>query len=385
MKVLHFYRTYFPDTQGGLEEAIRQICASTQAHGVESRVLTLSPNPNPQIIERPEADVYRAKLDLEISSCSMGREAFGMFSELAQWADVVHYHFPWPFADVVKLASGVKTPSLITYHSDIVRQRWLGKIYSPLMWRFLRGSSRIVATSPDYLSSSPILQKVADKVDVIPLGLDEKHYPPANPALLQQVESEYGKDFFLFVGVLRQYKGLNILLEAMRGAPYKAVIAGIGPLEKALKRQAKRLALDNVFFPGYISDELKVALLTLCRGIVLPSYLRSEAFGVFLLEGAMMRKPLISAEIGSGTNYININMHTGLTVPPGSPSKLRAAMDILTSDAAAAQAMGENARTRYENLFGAAQLGSAYAELYKRVAVTPIENLLTIVANEQRI
>jgi len=137
--------------------------------------------------------------------------------------------------------------------------------------------------------------------------------------LLRQVENEYGKDFFLFVGVLRQYKGLNILLEAMRGAPYKAVIAGIGPLEKTLKRQAKRLTLDNVSFPGYISDELKIALLTLCRGIVLPSYLRSEAFGVFLLEGAMMSKPLISAEIGSGTNYININEHTGLTVAPESP------------------------------------------------------------------
>jgi rhamnosyl/mannosyltransferase len=385
MKVLHFYRTYFPDTQGGLEEAIRQICASTQIHGVESRVLTLSPNPNPQIIQRPEADIYRAKLDVEISSCSMGRETFGMFRELAQWADVVHYHFPWPFADVVKLSSGIQTPSVITYHSDIVRQRWLAKIYSPLMWSFLRSSNRIVATSPDYLSTSPVLQKMADRVEVIPLGLEEQHYPPARPELLREVENQYGKDFFLFVGVLRQYKGLNILLEAMRNAPYKAVIAGIGPLEKTLRRQAKRLSLDNVFFPGYISDELKIALLTLCRGIVLPSYLRSEAFGVFLLEGAMMSKPLISAEIGSGTNYININQHTGLTVPPESPSKLRAAMDFLHDNAAIAQSMGAAARQRYENLFAADKLGAAYADLYRRLTTSAIAAPLNTVVNEQRV
>ena len=57
MKVLHFYRTYFPDTQGGLEEAIRQICLNTIPFGVESRVLTISAKPSPNPIELAEAKV----------------------------------------------------------------------------------------------------------------------------------------------------------------------------------------------------------------------------------------------------------------------------------------------------------------------------------------
>ena len=51
MKVLHVYRTYFPDSQGGLEEAIRQICLNTQSEGVESRVFFLSKNPRPKLVE----------------------------------------------------------------------------------------------------------------------------------------------------------------------------------------------------------------------------------------------------------------------------------------------------------------------------------------------
>ena len=62
MRVLHVYRTYFPDTQGGLEEAIRQICASTKVHGVENRVFMLSRNPQPAIINRPEVDFTNANL-----------------------------------------------------------------------------------------------------------------------------------------------------------------------------------------------------------------------------------------------------------------------------------------------------------------------------------
>jgi len=370
VKVLHFYRTYFPDTQGGLEEAIRQICASTKIHGVESRILTLSKNPEPQIIQFPEADVYRARLDLDIASCSMGVEAFSMFKELEKWADVVHYHFPWPFADIVKLWARSKKPSILTYHSDIVRQRWLGLLYRPIMNRFLAGMTKIVATSPNYAETSPTLRKYKDHLMVIPLGLDERTYPPVKLELVNKVTAKYGNDFFLFVGVLREYKGLKFLLDACKSAPFTILIAGKGPQEILLKDQAYNLVLNNAHFLGYVSDEMKVVLLKLCRGIVLPSYLRSEAFGVALLEGAMSGKPLISTEIGTGTSYINIDGETGFVVPPENPVALRHALNILHANFDTAQWLGSNARRRYERYFAAQLMGDAYANLYGRIART---------------
>ena len=67
----------------------------------------------------------------------------------------------------------------------------------------------------------------------------------------------------------------------------------------------------------------------LCFAVLFPSHLRSEAFGISLLEGAMYGKPLISSEIGTGTTYINIDKETGLVVPPSDPIALREAMDFL--------------------------------------------------------
>src|SRR5690606_1882198 len=115
-------------------------------------------------------------------------------------------------------------------------------------------------------------------------------------------------------------------------APYRIVIAGSGPIEGELKRQAAELNLRNVHFLGHVSDREKVALFKLSRAVVFPSYLRSEAFGVTLLEGAMFGRPLISTEIGSGTSHVNIHGETGLVVPPGSPKALRAGMDRLYED-----------------------------------------------------
>mgnify|MGYP001272358882 CR=1 FL=1 len=366
VRVLHVYRTYLPDTQGGLEEVIRQICAGSKQFGVESRILTLSRSPEPATIDRPEAKVHRTRTTFELASCDVSIAAFSAFRELADWADIVNYHFPWPFADVLHLTARHRPRSVVTYHSDIVRQRYLGTLYRPLMKRFLGSVDRIICTSPNYFATSPVLSAYADKVEVIPIGLDEQTYPKAVPADVAEWQRRFGR-FFLFVGVLRYYKGLHILLDAVKDAPYRVVIAGSGPTEQSLKSQAARLGLSNVHFAGRVSDEEKVALFEASLGVVFPSYLRSEAFGVTLLEGAMHSRPLISTEVGSGTSHVNIDQETGLVVAPGSAKHLREAMDQLWHRPDVARHMGNKARKRYEMLFTGNLMGLRYAELYRRV------------------
>jgi glycosyltransferase involved in cell wall biosynthesis len=371
MRVLHAYRTYFPDTQGGLEEVIRQICLNTGTLGAESRVICPSPSPSHRVVQRPEAEVYRPRLTAEIASCSISLSAFKVFRELVDWADVVHYHFPWPFADVLHFACRVRKPTVLTYHSDIVRQRFLGMVYGPLMNRFLGSVDRIVCTSPNYFATSDVLTRFSDKVDVVPIGLDEASYPEPPAEVMSATETRYGRDFFLFVGVLRYYKGLHILLDSIKNAPYRVVIVGSGPTEAGLKRQAETLALDNVVFTGYLPDAEKLSLFRLCRGVVFPSYMRSEAFGVTLLEGAMHSRPLISTEVGSGTSHVNVDGQTGLVVPPGSAKALRQAMDQLWHRPQVAQHMGRNARERFERLFTGKVMGARYYDIYQQLTGTP--------------
>ncbi len=365
MKVLHVYRTYYPSTQGGLEETIRQLCVNTAAYGVETRVMAPVAEPARKVVRYSGSRVYQPRLNFELASCSVSWESVSMFRRLQSWADIVHYHFPWPFADVLHELARPSQPSILTYHSDIVRQKLLSKVYKPLMNRFLGSVNRIVCTSPNYFATSDVLPRFGDKVEVIPIGLNESTYPQPGAGDLQAVHDGIGDDFFLFVGVLRYYKGLHILLDAIKGAPYKVVIAGSGPTEAELKSQARSLGLDNVVFAGHVSDAMKVALFRQSRGVVFPSYLRSEAFGVTLLEGAMYGKPLISTEVGSGTSHVNVDGETGIVVLPGSAPALRRAMDQLHNDPAGAAAMGRRARERFDALFTGDLMARRYADIYR--------------------
>jgi rhamnosyl/mannosyltransferase len=365
MRVLHFFKTSFPDTMGGIEQVINQIARGATQQGIDVDVLSLTPDLVPRIVEIDGYKAHRARLDFHVASTGFSISAFWRFAELAKKADVIHYHFPWPFMDVVHFATRVKKPAIVTYHSDIIRQKNLLKLYRPLKNRFLAGMSRIVASSPNYLATSNVLKKNAHKVVVIPYGLDKATYPQPTPEKLAFWRAQLGQKFFLFVGVLRYYKGLHILLEAAQGTPYPVVIVGAGPVEQELKAQAAQLGLSNVTFLGQLSDVDKVALLMLCYGVVFPSHLRSEAFGISLLEGAMYGKPMISSEIGTGTTFVNIGNETGLVVPPSDPAALRQAMAYLWDHPDEAAEMGRKAEQRYWDFFTADKMVKAYVNLYK--------------------
>ena len=367
MRVLHFYKTYFPDSVGGVEQVIRQMCVGTGRLGITNQVLSLSRDRHLAPFDYEGHTVHRVPLNFEVASNAVSAQAIGKLARMAAEADVVHYHFPWPFMDMAHFLARIAKPTVVTYHSDIVRQKALLKLYEPLRHRFLDSVDTIVATSPNYLASSAVLDRYRDKTRVITFGLDKSSYPEPDQARLDHWRARVGPKFFLFVGVLRYYKGLHILLDAMAGTDYPVVIVGAGPIEAELKARAARLGLKRVQFVGAVNDLDKAALLKLCYAVAFPSHLRSEAFGISLLEGAMYGKPMISSEIGTGTTYINVHGETGLVVPPSDHEALRAAMHRLWNDPRMAQEMGQRAEARYWQLFTSAQMADNYARLYQEL------------------
>jgi glycosyltransferase involved in cell wall biosynthesis len=367
MRILHFYKTYYPDSMGGIEQVIRQLCVGTSRLGATNTVLSLSRHPHLRPFEFEGHCVHRVPQNFEVASNAVSFQAIGALARMAAQADVVHYHFPWPFMDLAHYLARVNKPTVLTYHSDIVRQKLLLRLYEPLRQRFLHSVDTIVATSPNYLASSAVLARYRDKTRVITYGLDKSTYPAPPPARLAKWRAEIGPRFFLFVGVLRYYKGLHILLDAAAATDYPVVIVGTGPVEQALKAQAARLGLANVRFVGALDDADKAALLTLCYAVAFPSHLRSEAFGISLLEGAMYGKPMISSEIGTGTTYVNIHNDTGLVVPPSDPAAFRAAMRTLWDNPALAGQMGQRAGARYQQLFTAERMAAGYHALYQEL------------------
>jgi glycosyltransferase involved in cell wall biosynthesis len=370
MKVLHVYRSYFPDPPGGLQEAIRQICISTQQFGIENTIFTLSPKPNPKVIIRPEATVVRCRSWAAPASCDLGGiQAFSTFHKLAEQADLIHYLFPWPFADLLRETTPRK-PTVLTYISDIVRQRWQMAIYQPLMWRTLRRMDAIVSNASNYIESSPVLShpSIKSRVRQIPLGINEHFYSEKEDReILARLKLNDDEPFFLFIGVFRYYKGLHTLLNACPQIQGKIVIAGSGPEEDALHAQATRMRLRNVIFTGQVTENEKLSLLKACRGLVLPSHLRSEAYGMVLVEASMFGKPMVSCDINTGTSFVNKHLETGFVVPPEAPDLLAQSINTLMANKAIAEKFGRGARRRYETYFNGRILGEGYSRLYKEI------------------
>ncbi len=338
---------------------IWEIAEGAAEFGIETEVFTLSADASRDPIRVGHHVVHQARQDLYIASTGLSLSAFSRFARLAETVDVVHYHFPWPMMDLLHLAARPQKPTVITYHSDVVRQAVLGRLYRPLMLRFLASVDRIVATSPNYLLSSPVLQRFRDKTGSIPIGLGPRQQP--DPVRLARWRKRLGKRFFLFVGVLRYYKGIADLIEATRLSGLPVVVLGEGEMRGELEAAGLR----NLTLLGALGDADKEALLSLCTAFLFPSDVRSEAFGVALAEAARAGKPMISCEIGTGTSYVNVGGRTGFVVPPNRPDRIAAAMRQLWEDPGLAERMGRAAAERFVSHLTARQMARSYAKLYE--------------------
>ena len=316
----------------------------------------------------PEAMVVRDRSWMAPASCDIGSyAAYSTYLDLLNKADIVHYFHPWPFADVLNLFKNSDKPALLTYISDVVRQRILGTLYTPLMLHNLRKMDVIVANCPAYVESSPMLShpSVRDKVKIIPLGIDENSYPKnGDDSIFNRISVNVNEPYFLFLGVLRYYKGIHTLISAAKSLNAKVVIAGSGPEGKKLKKQVENLGLKNIIFAGLVTNREKMSLIRKCTALVLPSHLRSEAYGMVLVEASMMSKPMISCEIGTGTSYVNYHEETGLVVKPENVDDMHDAMQTILSNDSLAKTFGDNSRARYERLFSGPALGRAYKSVY---------------------
>nr|WP_321269492.1 glycosyltransferase family 4 protein [uncultured Tolumonas sp.] len=367
MRILHFFKTYYPVAYGGVQQVIYQLAEGACRHGAEVDVLSLSPDGASKDGLIGSHRVHTSSQDFYIASTGFSFSAIRDFKKLAGQADVIHYHFPWPYMDLVHYLTRPNKPTVVSYHSDIVKQKQLLRLYQPLMMRFLNSIDAVVASSPNYVQTSPVLQQLQKAPEVIPFGLDPASYPVVTQNIKEKWQALFNGRFFLFIGFLRYYKGLSYLLDALQGLDYPLVIIGEGPCEQELKQQAKTLGLQNTHFVGAVSDEDKCSLLELCYGVVFPSHLRSEAYGMTLLEAALYGKPMISCEIGTGTTYINQHEVTGLAVKPADLVDLRSALIRFWSDEDSVRKMGLAAKARFDKHFTADHMVDSYMQLYKRV------------------
>ncbi len=359
MNILHLYKDYHP-VLGGIENHIRALAEAQAAAGHQVIVLVCNPGQHTRIKELDGVKVIKAGRLTTAASMPISLTQPVILARLRP--DVVHIHSPYPLGEVANWLIGRGKVTVITHHSDVIRQkRWL-RFYGPLLRRVLRAADRIIATSPRYIETSPWLWPVREKCVVVPLGVDVARFTPAH-------QPHAGPLTLLFVGRLRYYKGLDTLLQALAHVPEaRLTIVGEGPMREKWEALSQSLGLEGrVVFAGEVEDADLPRWYHQAHLFVLPANTRAEAFGTVLLEAMAAGLPCITTEVGTGTSWVVQHGVTGLVVPPCNPEALAGAIRQLLTDPDARWRMGQQGQRRAQQEFSQQKMIQNMLALYQEI------------------
>jgi glycosyltransferase involved in cell wall biosynthesis len=356
VNILHLYKDYYP-VLGGIENYIKVLAEAQAAAGHQVIVLVCDPGRRTRIEELNSVKVIKAGRLATVASMPLSLTQSVILARLRP--DVVHVHSPYPLGEVANWLVGRGKATVITHHSDVVRQKRLLRFYGPLLRRVLGAADRIIATSPRYIETSPWLRPVREKCVVVPLGVDVIRFTPSN-------QSHTGLLTLLFVGRLRYYKGLDTLLQALSRVPgVRLTIVGKGPMREKWESLSQALGLgERVVFVGEVDDADLPGWYRRADLFVLPANARAEAFGMVLLEARASGLPCITTEVGTGTSWIVQDGVTGFVVPPMDPPALAEAIQRM-QDAPLRRQMGAVSYERVRKLFTQQQMIAQVMEVYE--------------------
>ncbi len=366
MKILHLYKDYHP-VLGGIENIVKWLAESQAKAGHEVTVLVASLTGQTTQETLNGVTVHKIGRLTTIASTPITPTLPLALSQYQP--DIAHVHSPYPPGELLNWLLGRARFTVITYHSDVVRQQTILQFYRPFLKKVLQHADIIMPTSANYIDSSLFLQPHKDKCRVVPLGIDVSHFNVPNLPLAQNLRAPFGTPLLLFVGRLRYYKGLNTLIDAMRYIPQaKLLIVGHGPLKSELENQVNIAGLNQrVHFAGDVNDDELLAYFQAADVFVLPSNSRAEAFGIVLLEAMASGLPCVATELGTGTSWIVQHGVTGLVVPPETPELMAAAINIIITNEPLRQQLGQAARQRVETMFTKTVMTQRVLEVYNEL------------------
>ena len=328
MRILMVNKFYPPDI-GGVESVVAQYAKAASAAGHEVQVLTCHSRAGLPTQTEDEAGVRvtRCRSWGTVWSMPISPHFLLQLLRIAPQFDLVHFHEPFPLGTLAALLTR-HVRYVITWHSDIVRQKAIRPLFQALQLAACRRAAVVTTTSAALAESSQVLRRVPEKVRVVPLSIDLDNVSrPTQPLV--------APPYCLYLGRLARYKGLDTLIEALKHTDlgtHKLVIAGQGPERDLLLRALQTLGDRIVFIDRSLSDDEKHALLAHCSFLVFPSSAENEAFGIVQLEAMAQGRPVLNTSLPTGVPWVSPHGETGITVPPRDAAALAAAIGRLVSD-----------------------------------------------------
>jgi rhamnosyl/mannosyltransferase len=365
MRVLQLGKYYEPYV-GGIETHLGLLARGLRARGVEVEVLVHNTS---RATVREVIDGIPVTRVGALGRLMSAAVSPGLIRELAGRYDILHLHTPHPMGMLALLAA--RTPKhalVVTHHSDIVKQARAKKLLAPAMRAVMARAACVIATSERYLNSSDELAPLRSKTRVIPYGIDLSAFHPdlKDSVSAKALRARFGNRIVLAAGRFIYYKGFEVLLDALQNVRGYLLLVGDGPLARSLKeRAAARGVSEKVSFIGAVPNAEMAPYYGACDVFVLPSIARSEAFGIVQVEALASGVPVINTSLQSGVPDVSVHQVTGLTVTPGDPSELAAAINKVLDEPELASRFGANGRLRALECFTADRMIAEIEDVYR--------------------
>jgi glycosyltransferase involved in cell wall biosynthesis len=294
---------------------------------------------------RPEAVRLAAKL---------ARHPVDMLRYRARDADLVHFQWlPVQQLDRFLLPRG--RPLVLTAHDVLPREPRPGQdaaqrhIYAR-MDAVVVHSAHGAARLRDELGLAP------ERVHVIPHGA-LTHLRGVSPRLPPELPAD-GPPVVLLFGLLRPYKGLDVLLDAWRGLRADAELWIVGAPRMALPPMPAGVRL----VPRFVADAEAAAVLRRAAVLVLP-YREIDQSGV-LFAGLGLGRAMVLTDVGGFPELGDAAAH----VPAGDPDALRAELERLLADPGARAALEAAAARAAAGPYGWDAVALRHHALYRELA-----------------
>lgn len=376
MKVLHLGK--FDGDVGGIERHLR---ALLRAMPPEIEVVNLVANDR-GITDEHNRGGYRTQRVANYGSLASVALAPAMPAVARRLHrqhhfDLVHLHFPDPLGQLTAMTLPRDVRRVISWHSDIVKQRFALALYSPILRSFVRDADALIGATPQHFATSTQIPsgQPGQIREVIPYGFDSTALATSDESRCKRDQLLAGRGdrpLIFAVGRHVYYKGFDVLIRAMRSIDAVLWIGGHGPSTNSLVQLAADMGLtDKVKFVGFIPDRLLVAYYEACDVFCMPSVERAEQFGLVQLEAMYCSKPVVTTRLGTGVEYVTIEGETGLLVPPKDSQALANALGTLLADSAMRARMGEAGKRRVHEVFSVEQMVNKTVAVYERVLAGP--------------
>jgi len=385
LRICHLGK-FYPPAPGGIEAHVQTLARAQARLGADVRVICV----NHQNASR--ADVTWKGLgstptveqsDEGVRVTRLGRHASVSRLDvcpslpLALWklrdegVDVVHVHTPNPTMLLALAAMPAFATLVVTHHSDVIKQRVLGRAFAPVERRVHDRAAMVLSDSEAYIGGSNVLRRLGPKVRALPLGLDlVPFFEPGAGTTTRAAElrAELGAPLWLAVARLVYYKGLATAIDALADVPGRLLVVGTGPLERELRaRAAERNVADRIRWIGYAEPEELLAAYRAATALWFPSNARSEGYGLVQVEAMASGCPVINTAVPhSGVSWVSRHGETGLTVPVGDSAALAAASRRLVHEPGLRARLSAGAIERARLEFDATVMARRSLEIYAK-------------------